>query len=93
MQYDPKDVPAFKEEVCKVTCRMKGKCIDDGQPDHWYLMCPHYHSWKLEYTSFVWEQLKWDKEHPEETEEKHKHNLEVSKKLREEKKKTKKNEI
>jgi hypothetical protein len=39
--------------------------------------------------SFVAEQLKWLAEHPEEQEEKHKQNLELAKKLRENKKKTK----
>ena len=87
MQYDPKDIPAFKEEVCKVSCRMKGKCINDGRDDHWFLMCPHYHSWKFEYTSFVWDQLRWQEEHPEEMEEKHKQNLELAKKMKEQKKK------
>lgn len=92
MQYDPKDIPAFKEEVCKVSCRMKGKCINDCRDDHWFLMCPHYHSWKLEYTSFVWDQLRWQEEHPEEMEEKHKKNLEIAKILKEQKKKSKKDE-
>lgn len=92
MRYDPKDVPVFKEEVCKTTCRMKGKCINDERDDHWFLMCPHYHSWKLGYTSFVWELLKWQEDHPEEMEEKRKKNLELAKKLKEQKKKPKKDE-
>ena len=47
MEYDKKDVPAFKEQVCKKTCILHGKCIEDGQNDHWFLMCPHYFYWKL----------------------------------------------
>lgn len=92
MTYDAKDVPQFKEEVCKKTCIMKGKCINDNREDHWFLMCPHYFNWKIGYVSFVAEQLKWLAEHPEEQEEKHKQNLGLAKKLREEKKKAKKNE-
>ena len=71
---------------------MKGKCINDNREDHWFLMCPHYFNWKIGYVSFVAEQLKWSEEHPEEQEEKRKQNLELAKKLREEKKKVKKNE-
>ena len=92
MQYDPKDIPTFKEEVCKSTCILNGKCIDEGKDNHWFLMCPHYHSWKLGYTSFIWEQMKWLEEHPEEAEKKRKQNLELSKKLKEKKKRTKKSD-
>ena len=92
MQYDAKDVPQFKEDVCKKTCIQQGKCIEEEKNDHWFLMCPHYHSWKLGYTSFVWEQIEWEKEHPDEVEEKHKQNLELAKKMKEQKKKAKKNE-
>ena len=77
--YDPKDVPAFQEEVCKKTCIMKGKCIENGKDDHWFLMCPHYHSWKLQYGSFVWDQMQYDREHPEEAEKKHKELVERAK--------------
>lgn len=90
MTYDPKDVPQFKEEVCKKTCILEGKCIEKYEDPHWFLMCPHYHSWKLGYGSFVWDYLQWEREHPEEQEEKRKQNLELAKKLREEKKKAKK---
>ena len=77
--YEVKDVPSFKEEVCKKTCIMKGKCIEDGQNSHWFLMCPHYHQWKLGYTSFVAEQIQWEREHPEEAETKHKEKVERAK--------------
>ena len=89
MDYDKKDVPQFQEDVCKKNCIMKGKCIDEGQDAHWFLMCPHYHSWKLEYTSFIWEQIKWEREHPEEAEKKQKQNKELAKKMREIKKQKK----
>ena len=69
--YKVSDVPQFQEEVCKKTCIMKGKCIDDERDSHWFLMCPHYHQWKLKYKSFVLEQLQYDIEHPEEAEAKH----------------------
>ena len=70
--YDKKDIPQFQADVCKKTCIMKGKCIEEGQDAHWFLMCPHYHAWKLQYGSFVWEQIQWEYEHPEEAEQKHK---------------------
>ena len=92
MKYEPKDVPKFKEEVCKMTCVLDGKCVNEGKDDHWFLMCPHYHSWKLECKSFVWDEIAWQEKHPEEVEKKHKQDLELAKKLKEEKKKVKKNE-
>ncbi|MBQ2175890.1 MAG: hypothetical protein II453_12780 [Alphaproteobacteria bacterium] len=70
--YEEKDVPLFQEEVCKMKCVNKGKCIEEGQDSHWFLMCPHYHSWKLGYNSFVWENIIWEKEHPEEAKQRHK---------------------
>lgn len=91
MKYEEKDVPKFQEEVCKKTCIMKGKCIEEGQSNHWFLMCPHYFNWKLEIPqSWVAEQIDWQREHPEEVEKQKKKNLEVAKKIKEEKKKTKK---
>ena len=63
--YDEKEVHQFQEDVCKITCIMKGKCIEEGKDAHYFLMCPHYHSWKLGYGSFVWKNIKWEKEHPE----------------------------
>lgn len=47
MKYNEKDIPAFQQEVCKETCRMNNKCVIEGQNNHWFLMCPHYHTWKL----------------------------------------------
>ena len=88
--YDEKDVPRFQEEVCKKTCIMNGKCIAEEKDNHWFLMCPHYHSWKLEYGSFVWDNLKWEREHPDEMAEKKKKNLEIAKMLKEQKKAEKK---
>lgn len=77
MTYDPKDVPQFKQDICLKTCIQKGQCINEDRNDHWFLMCPHYHSWKLEYGSFVWDQLKYYREHPEYAEEQHRKNLEI----------------
>lgn len=71
MKYDKKDVPQFQEDVCKKTCINKGACIEDGKDDRWFLMCPHFFNWKIEYKSFVSEQLEWEREHPEEAEVKH----------------------
>ena len=88
--YDKKDVPQFQEEVCKKTCIMKGKCIEEGQDAHWFLVCTHYHSWKLGYTSFVAEHAQWESEHPEEAEEKHRQLVERAKAWKESQKKTKK---
>lgn len=51
--YVEKDVPNFQENVCRKNCVMQGKCIEESKDVHWFLMCPHYHSWKLGYTSFV----------------------------------------
>jgi len=80
MKYDKKDIPQFQEDVCKKTCIMKGKCIEDGQNDHWFLMCPHYFNWKIEYKSFVTEQLEWGREHPEEAAAKQQAKVEAAKK-------------
>ena len=89
--YDEKDVPTFQEEVCKKTCILKGSCIEKYKDNaHWFLMCPHYHSWKLGYGSFVWDYLQWEMEHPDEVAEKNKKNLEIAKTLREKKKAEKK---
>lgn len=88
--YKASEVPQFQEEVCKNTCIMKGKCIDDGRDSHWFLMCPHYHQWKLGYSSFVTEQIQWERDHPEEVEAKRQKNLELSKSIREARKTAKK---
>ena len=69
--YKASEVPQFQEDVCKKTCIMNGKCIEEGKDNHWFLMCPHYHQWKLGYTSFVDEQFRWEREHPEEAKAKH----------------------
>ena len=70
--YDRKDVPSFQEDICKKICLMKESCIKEGKDDHWFLMCPHYHQWKLGYEgSFVQHQIKWEIEHPNEAEAKH----------------------
>lgn len=53
-----KDIVTFQNEVCKKTCILKGKCIEEGKNDHWFLMCPHYHPWKFGYTSFIWDKMK-----------------------------------
>lgn len=88
--YDKKDVPQFQEDVCKKTCILKGKCLEENKDEHWFLMCPHYHSWKLQYDSFVWEQLIWEREHPEEVAKKLEKNKEIAKKLSAEKRAAKK---
>lgn len=77
--YDPKNVPQFQKEVCNKTCHLKGQCIKDGQDTHWFLMCPLYHKWKIGYTSFVFEQIQWEREHPEEAAQKHKERVERAK--------------
>lgn len=77
--YDEKDIPQFQEEVCLKKCVCKGKCINDGNNNHWFLMCPHYHRWKLGYSSFVEEYLEWEREHKEEAEAKHKELVERAK--------------
>lgn len=84
--YKESEVPQFQEEVCKKTCIMKGKCIEEGYDKHFFLMCPHYFNWKIGFKSFVAEQLEWQKEHPEEMEKQKEKNRELAKKLREEKK-------
>ena len=86
MEYDKKDVPQFQEDVCKKKCINKGSCIEKYTDPHWFLMCPHYHSWKLGYTSFIWEQIEWEREHPEEVAKRHEQNKEVAKQIRESKK-------
>ena len=75
--YDVKDVPSFKEEVCNKTCVLKGKCVNEGKDNHWFLMCPHYHRWKIGYANFVIEQIEYDRTHPEEA--KARHDAEVAK--------------
>lgn len=69
--YEVKDVPRFKEEVCNKTCIVNGKCINEGKDNHWFLMCPHYFNWKIGYTNFVIEQIKYDRNHPEEAKARH----------------------
>lgn len=88
--YKESDIPKFQEEVCKKTCIMKGKCIEYGYDNHFFLMCPHYFNWKIEFKSFVAEQLEYQRTHPEEMEEMRKKNLELAKELRKQKKATKK---
>ena len=82
MKYDSKDVLAFKEEVCNNTCIMKGKCIAEGQDDRWFLMCPHYFSWKIGFKSFITDQEEYLKNHPEEAEIRRKANQELAQKLK-----------
>ena len=79
MKYDKKDIPDFQEQVCKKTCVMKGKCIEEAKNEHWFLMCPHYFNWKLGIKTFVSEQLEWERTHPEEVEAKHKKEVEKAK--------------
>jgi len=70
-KYDPKVVPAFKEEVCP-TCVLKGKCVAENRDTSWFLACPHFHKWRLNIPdNWVSQQLKWQREHPEEAEAKH----------------------
>ena len=69
--YKASEVPQFQEEVCKKTCIVNGKCINEGKDNHWFLMCPHYHRWKLGYTNFVIEQIEYDRTHPEEAKARH----------------------
>ena len=59
--YDEKEVPEFQENVCKKTCKLKGSCIEKGKYNHWFLMCPHYHKWKLGYITHT----SWNKEKSE----------------------------
>ena len=82
MKYDPKDVPAFQEEVCKKTCVMQGKCIREERDNHWFLMCPHYFDWKIGFKSFVAEKEEYWKAHPEEAEAKRKANQELAQRLK-----------
>lgn len=91
MAYDKKDVPQFQKDMCS-KCVLKGKCIEEGKDDHWFLMCPHYHQWKLGYTSFVMEQMDWQREHPEENEAKCKERAEYAKRVKEQIKASKKKE-
>ena len=79
MKYDKKDIPQFQEQVCKNTCIMKGKCIEEAKNEHWFLMCPHYFNWKLGIKTFVAEQLEWERNHPEEVEAQHKKAVEKAK--------------
>ena len=88
--YKASDVHQFQQDVCLKTCIMKGKCIEEGQDNHWFLMCPHYHQWKLGYTSFVAEQIQWEREHPEEVKAKHKAMVARAKTWKESQKSTKK---
>ncbi len=86
MKYDEKDVPQFQEEVCNGRCKMKGKCLSEYKDNHWYLMCPHYFNWKIEYVSFIEEQEKWNEEHQEEVIKRKEQNKELAKKMIAEKK-------
>ena len=87
MQYDKKDVPAFQEEVCRKTCIMKGKCIEDRRDANWFLMCPHYFKWKLKLPkTFIEEQIDWERKHPEEAAKKHQLEIELAKAWRKSKK-------
>lgn len=88
--YKASDVPQFQQDVCLKTCIMNGKCIEEGQDNHWFLMCPHYHQWKLGYTSFVAEQIQWEREHPEEVKAKHETMVARAKTWKESQKSTKK---
>ena len=87
--YNEKDIPQFQEEVCKKTCVMKGKCIERGENNHFFLMCPHYFNWKMGIKTFIAEQMEYDRLHPEEVEARRKKNLEVVKQIRSERKSTK----
>ena len=90
MKFDKKDIPQFQKEVCLTDCVLKGKCIEEGKDEHWFLACPKFFNWKIGYTSFVIEQLKWEREHPEEAEAKYKEAAEKAKKIKASKKKNKK---
>lgn len=86
-----KNVPAFQEEVCKKTCILKGACIlDPNKDNHWYVMCPLYFNWKLNYSNWIIDQLRREREHPEEAEEQYKKNVRIANKIREERKKERK---
>lgn len=87
--YKASDIPQFQQDVCLKTCICKGKCIEEGKDNHWFLMCPHYFNWKLDVKSFVIDQLQWEQEHPEEAEAKHKALVERAKAWKASQKKTK----
>ena len=79
MKGNEKDIPKFQEQVCKKSCVMCGKCIEEHQDNSWFLACPKYFNWKMGITTFVAEQLDWQRTHPEENEEKHKQLVERAK--------------
>ena len=79
MKFDKKDIPQFQKEVCLCDCIMKGKCIEEKKDDNWFLVCPKFFMWKLKIKSFVIDQLKWEREHPEEVAAKHKEAVEKAK--------------
>ena len=74
MKYDKKDIPQFQKEVCLCDCIMKGKCIEEGKDDKWFLACPKFFNWKIGYVSFIQEQEQYYNEHPEEVEKKKQEN-------------------
>lgn len=82
MKYDTKDIPKFKQEVCTKTCVLNGKCIEDGKDEHWYLMCPHFFNWKIEFHSFVADNIKDLIEHPIEVKPKEKKTTTTKKKTK-----------
>lgn len=77
--YNEKDIPQFQKEICKKECILSGRCIEKGYNNNYFLMCPHYHRWKIGYSSFVIEQIKWEQEHPKETQQRYEEIKEKSK--------------
>lgn len=47
-----KDIHEFQENICKTSCILKGKCIENKK-ESWFLACPHYHKWKWGYKSWT----------------------------------------
>lgn len=86
IKHTKEDVTRFSDEVCK-KCRCLESCCSTFEDMETHIPnCPKFFNFVIGYTSFVIEQLEYDIEHPDEVEERHKKNLEIAKKMREEKK-------
>lgn len=86
IKHTKEDVTRFINEVCP-KCRCLESCQNSFSDMGEHVPnCPKFFNFVLGYTSFITEQLEYDLKHPDEVEARHKKNLEIAKKMQDEKK-------
>lgn len=90
IKHTKEDIKRFKAEKCS-TCHCLDSCHELFENfDEHIQYCPKFFNFMIGFKSFVEEQLEWQRAHPEEVEARRQANLELSKKIRAQRKASKK---